>query len=346
MLFRSGIGTQLVIQNSGTFDFFANLKNDQQLKVKVEIGYLDIPRRSFFPSCYIDQNVNNPFYPPPGNVQGESFVRNAQLRTKKSTQLSPTVNGVIPPPIDRTGAPYCTFLEGTILPGEPHPYYNLIQGNKFAPVISGNSTLSYVQSDAEDLVQRFRANNDPSSVLLNHVGKPFIAGTTKIYPVLNDLKLPTINTYNIWKVTNLNSEYYNFQTYLGWIPKNDAPVDQLQPYAQTWSFSDTAQIQVYASNSQVKLDRLFPISKDYAHEQESKYVLYNTAFEDENRQKVKPIGLKIEDIGLKEGAVGFFIKFSSVVVSNAQVNSATANTTPRLIICWGDTISDQKQLDR
>ncbi len=340
----SGIGTNIDLNISSNFDFLQNLKENQKLKFKVELGYLDIPSRQTFPMATVADISNSAFYSPPGGTRGESFVNNETLRKLKTAQLRPVTNGLMANHLDITGAPWSTFLAGTILPGETHPYYNLIRGPKDAPTFQSTSTLEYNTDIPEIQDQQYQALNDPLALSINKLGEPFIPATTFTSSAVEKAGLPVLDTYNIWSIDNIESQYYDFQKYLGYLPKNSADVNRLQPYAQTWSYANNSQIHVYASLSQVKLTRIYPIVKDYAHQGKSLYCIFDSATGAPQLQK-RPVGLT------HPTPVGFSLKFSNIVTNNSQPVQVGAGNdanvvNPQIIISWGDLSSDQNALNK
>lgn len=344
------IGTAREITLDSSFSFLANNRLDekQNLHIFVELGYFYIQPRNSFASGYMFENTNNPYYPGPGGKQGESFVKNASLKKSKSKSLQSVTNGVMPNHLNVSGAPYCTFIEGSLV-NKTHVFYDLIKGPTDAVTYPPSSTLEFVQNQPVILNQFFQSLNTQESRLFNTLGEAFIPGTSKTSNAIESLKLPTLTSYNIWSIDNIaGSEdgdkllYFNYEEYLGFVPKNGIPVDKVQPYAQTWSFTDTAQIQVYASNSQVSLTRMYPINKDYAHDPKASYLIFN-AVNNESFLEKNPIGLSKE-----ASPVGFVIKFSSVVLSNNPPVQATSDSTvvasPRMIISWGDLEADEEKL--
>ena len=347
------IGTEVDFNSDQNFEFIQNgsIDNKNNLKISIELGYLVIPPRNISMSFSSNQAANNIYFPPPGGKQGQSFVSSNTLKGNKSNTLTPVTNGLMPPHIDITGGPYCTFVAGTLEPGV-HPYYDLIQGPPDAPVYHTSGTATYNSGQPVITKQVFQANESKETQQFNKVGSVFIPSTDKTSDAVKSLALPAITSYNIWNIDNLGggvngSQYFNFIKYLGWVPASNANFDKIQPYAQTWSFSDTAQIQVYASNSQVTLSRLYPLSKDMAHDKNGKYIIFNNASNGINSSsslQVNPIGLSYNPT-----PVGFVIKFSSIVVNNTipvgAPNNPTVLTEPRLIITWGDLTATTEQLN-
>jgi hypothetical protein len=344
------IGTSINLNTPENFEFLNNLDTKQQLKILVELGYFDIKSRSNFAAGYISENVNNPYFPNPGGKQGESFVKNTELKKVKSRKLNVITNGLMPPHVEISGAPYSTFVEGTILPGETHPFYDLIVGPTHpfpAPIISdgNNTSLDYLFRNPEILDQFFNAVSNVTTQAFNKLGTPFVPGTTKTSYAVKAKKdnknIEALPTYNIWQVDNLPGAVdgnklinFSFENYLGFLPKTTVDTKDIQPYAQTWSFTDMAQIQVYASNSQVSMTRIYPMFYDYTWNSKAKYLIYNNATLDKQLEDVS-IGFSTTI----NKPVGFSIRFSSVVLSNNPPTQASTNAAvlseSRLIISWG-----------
>jgi hypothetical protein len=361
----SEVGNEIQQEDYSNFEFLntINLKQSQ-LNIKVEVGILNIPSRAGFAAAYAENFAENQFYPTPGGKQGQSFINNTILNSNKSQTLTSTVNGVANQHFEITGAPYCTFVEGTLEAGAVHPYYNLIKGPANAPFYEYSSTLQYAQNNPAILNQFFQQSYSAESLVFNKVGAPFIPGTSKtsnaVQQKLTDGKIKSLTSYNIWEVENLGgidfrdpkqkenkTQYFSFQQYLGFLPKPGATLDKVQPYAQTVSFSDTAEIQVFASNSQVSLRRYYPIAKDYAHDKESKYLIYDSAT---GSPELKDELLKLDQETYVPDpkrpnnkktvpAVGFVLKFSSVVLNNIPPTAAegqpTVLATPQILVSWG-----------
>jgi hypothetical protein len=369
------VGTQIQESNYSNFDFSdsINLKKSQ-LNIKIELGVLNIKSRSGFQQSYAENISENQFFPLAGGKQAQSFVSNSALNPNKSQTLVSTVNGIMNQHFTVTGAPYCTFVEGTLEAGAEHPYYNLIKGPPTAPFYESSSTLSYAPSNPAILTQFFQQSYNSESLVFNKVGSPFIPGTTKTSNAVDEKKkagaISTITSYNIWEVENLGgidprdpkqrenkTQFFNFQKYLGFLPKPGATLDKIQPYAQTVSFSDTAEIQVFSSNSQVSLRRYYPMSKDYAHESGCKYLIYDSATGSAPELKAEPLKLdkvyytpdpKKPNITKKVPAVGFVLKLSSVVLNNIPPTAAQNNPTilaaPQILVSWGKINASEEEL--
>ena len=243
------VGTEIQTPQNDNFGFLetTNLKTSQ-LNIRVEVGYLNIPSRAGFVAAYVENFSESQFYPTPSGKLGQSFAANSVLNPNKSQTLSSTVNGVMNQHFEVTGAPYCTFVEGTLEPSTVHPYYNLIKGPEDAPTYQASSTLQYATSNPAILTQFFQQNYNQESLVFNKVGTPFIPGTTKtsnaVAKKLTDGKIKPLTSYNIWEVENLGgidprdelqrqnkTQYFNFQQYLGFLPKPGATLDRVQPYA-------------------------------------------------------------------------------------------------------------------
>ncbi len=371
------VGTQIQESNYSNFDFLEsiNLKKSQ-LNIKIELGVLNIKSRSGFQQSYAENISENQFFPLAGGKQAQSFVSQPILNPNKSQTLVSTVNGIMNQHFAVTGAPYCTFVEGTLEAGATHPYYDLIKGPPNAPFYESSSTLSYAQNNPAILTQFFQQNYNSESLVFNKVGTPFIPGTTKTSNAVDEKKkagaISTITSYNIWEIENLGgidprdpkqrenkTQFFNFQKYLGFLPKPGATLDKIQPYAQTVSFSDTAEIQVFASNSQVSLRRYYPMAKDYAHESGCKYLIYDSATGSTPELKAEPLKLdktsyipdpKKPNITKKVPAVGFVLKLSSVVLNNIPPTSAQDNPTvlaaPQILVSWGKINASEDELKR
>jgi hypothetical protein len=346
----AGIGTARGISTSNNYGFLSAIKGSQQLKIEVELGYLYIEPRNTFASAYSSQISNNQFYQSPGGTQGETFIRNSETRKLKSNNLQSVVNGLIPQHIEPYGAPYSTFVESTLLPKKTHPYYNLIKGPDDAPELFATSTLNYTETTSSQPVQVYAPNLSPESVVLNKLGPVFIPATTKTSAEVAGAGLPVLTSYNIWSVENLggvNLENKNqlqnfvFVNNLGYVPKNGIANSQLQPYAQTISYPTTAQIAVYSINSQVILKRLYPMSLDYAHQEDSKYLIYNTATAN---------GLSKKSVGLHKTKIpsGFTLVFSSINNSDSDAVGNPVNSVsfinPMLLISFGDLNASAAEL--
>jgi hypothetical protein len=369
------IGTKVQESNYSNFDFLDNINlKKSQLNIKVEIGVLNIPSREGFQQAFVENFAENQFFPTPGGKQGQSFAANPILNPNKSQTLSATVNGIANQHFEVTGAPYCTFVEGTLEAGQPHPYYNLIVGPAGAPSYEASSTLSYAENNPAILTQFFQQSYNAESLVFNKVGKPFVPGTTKTSNAVAEKQksgaIKAITSYNIWEVENLGgidprdpkqvenkTNFFNFQRWLGFLPKPGATLEKTQPYAQTVSFSDTSEIQVFASNSQVSLRRYYPISKDYAHSSDCKYLIYDSATGSEPELKAEPLKLyneyyspnpKKPNIKEKVPGVGFVLKFSSVVLNNIPPTAASGSPTvlaaPQILVSWGKISATEEEL--
>jgi hypothetical protein len=338
--------------NNPNYQFIDNTTNlnGQELNIKVELGKLYIQPRGTFAASFTAENFYNIYYPSPGGEQGQSFVNNNWQRNLKSNTLKTVTHGIMPTHIDISGAPYSTFIEGTLLPNTVHPLYDLIQGPSDAPTYTQSGTLDFVS--AQPIIQdQFFNSNSNASPTFNKVGSVFIPGTTKTSNAVKNVLTTPLTSYNIWTIDNLGGitttnklQYFDFIGNLGFVPKSGTTSAYLQPYAQTWSFTDTAQIQVFSSNAQVSLTRKYPMTQDYAHQSGSKYLIYNSATTSSPTLQANPVGLNYSSV-----PVGFCIKFSSLVVNNTipvQANNNSAVLTePKLIISWGDINATTEQLD-
>lgn len=346
-------GTELNLDLETNFPFLPQF-DVGQLNIKIDLGYIYIKPRNSLIQNFISQSVNNPYHPPAGGKQGESFVNNDVLKKLKSINLNVITNGVIPTPMEPSGAPFCTFVEGTITSQKLHPYYDLIIApeNEKGYSFSGSANFSISQPLIQQNV--YRSIDSDSMNQFNKLGTPFIPSTTKTSDSVKGLKdsgkIQPLTTYNIWSVDNIGQNvlgsastqkinYFDLVEFLGFVPKSGTQSKNLQPYAQTWPYTDSAQIQVYASNSQVSLTRKYSICLDYAHHDKknspkkvSKYLIYKNYKGSEKQLDVREVGLN-NDI-----PVGFTIVFSSIVVSNTIPTGDPTNsvlTEPRLLISWG-----------
>lgn len=343
------IGNEIQDVNADNFPFLP-INDSQQLNIRVELGYFKIPRNNRSIQDFASQSSTSLFYPAPGDKRGESFVNNSILRRLKSSGLKKVVNGFMPTHMDTTGAPYCTFIEGSITTkAETHPYYDLIKAPPGESNYEFQSTAPFSIKEPLILQQNYASVNNATSKQFNKLGVPFIPSTTKTSTAVKDSDLKPLTTYNIWTVDNINKKQFNLVENLGFVPKSGTQASNLQPYAQTWPFTDAAQIQVYASNSQVSLTRKYPISKDYAHDEKCKYLIF-----DESQIKKTDVGLSNKkpvdpNDKLSFGAVGFTIKFTQVVVSNTIPTGASNEavlTEPRMIISWGALNEPNKYTDK
>lgn len=325
------IGTQITINQNSNFTYLP--KDDPgQLKLKVELGYLKIEPRNAWVQNSVNEFVNNPFYESPGGKKGETFA-NDYLKNFKSMNLKAVANGIMPSPLDPGGAPFCTFVEGSITHSTPHPYYDLITAPKDEIVSSFDSQANFSINTPLITTNFFNSVNNLVTEDFNKLGSPFIPSTTKTSTAVASANISPGTTYNIWSINNLGtspSQNYNLVEFLGYDPKSGTQAANLQPYAQTWPFTDAAQIQVYSSNAQVELRRKYPMARDYAHNDGTKYLLYNSSGGSGQ--------LDVNPVGLKNAAVGFTLVFSSVVTQSTIPVAASTNTVltePRLIVSWG-----------
>lgn len=363
------IGTEIQFNDSVNFSSVP-LYEPFQLNFKVELGYLKIKPRNTMAQTLSWQLVNNEYFPPPGGTKGESFVNSSRLKEFKSSGLSQTTNGIAPSLMEPGGAPFATFITASIVYDEPHPYYNLI----LAPKSEKYSTQSVADFSLKTpLIQKndYKAIDTNQSKQFNKLGGAFVPSSSKsstaVQALLDKGDIEPLITYNIWEVDNINQQYFSLQKFLGWVPKTGTQSKNLQPYAQTWPFTDAAAIQVYASNSQVSLTRKYPISKDYLHDKKAKYCIYKSYEGSENTlvaqsvnlhsdNFIKPNGSVQKGAG-KQNAVGFTLVFNSITASNTIPQGdvgisegSTVITEPRIIISWGsldnpkkyDNLKDQK----
>ena len=315
-----------------------------QLNIKIQLGYIKIqPRFGWFQNN-VENFAENPYFKGPGGDQGASFA-NSYLKSFKSSNLKSVTGGVLPSLIEPGGAPFTTFIEGSIAAGTPHPYYNLITAPDGEIYAGYDSTANF--SIQTPLIQSnfFQSLSQPYQLESNKLGSPYIPSTTLTSPIVAKQNLSTQTTYNIWKIDNIGiaqTNNFNSVEFLGMDPKSGTQAVNLQPYAQTWPFTDAAMIQVYSSAAQVSLTRKYPMAKDYAHEPGTQYLIYDGSQSTPVIQKYSTNLSANYSSGGK--TVGFTIVFGSVVVQNTNTigQDPSGNpilVDPRLIISWG-SLSD------
>jgi hypothetical protein len=334
----------------GTNDNFESTKNfpllgtvySEDLHIKIELGRLAIAPRNLNLQGKVAQSIlDNIYYPNPGNKQGSSFV-NPDVSQIISNTLSSIGHGIIPGHIDISGAPYCTFLDISMSPGETHPYYNLI----VAPTDVNQGNINY--SDAipffnnQQLQNNFNIGNYSQvpgvSNILGPVNIPATTYTeTEVSNLLTAGKIKPLTSYNFWTVENINPNAFTYVQYLGYQINNGLSTNSsstvLQPYAYVLNNNETAEITAIASNSLIILTRKYPIAQDYAVDPNAMYYYYNNSNN----------GLSVKNIGLSNGntPVGFTIKFSNVVTVASQntyysTTSGSFIKKPEIFIQWGD----------
>jgi hypothetical protein len=333
------IGTS---KNENQVSNFANLPllDPGQLNLKIQLGYIKIqPRFAWFQNL-IEDYTDNPYHRGPGGLQGASFA-NSYLKDFRSANLKAVTGGVIPSILEPGGAPFSTFAEGTITAGVPHPYYDLINApaEEIYAGFDGQANFSIQTPLIQSNV--FTSFSEPYQEEFNKFGKPWIPSTTKTSTIVAEQKLTPQTTYNIWKLENMSAtqaDYFNNVEFLGQDPKSGVQAVNLQPYMQTWPFTDAAQIQVYSSSAQVSITRKYPMAKDYAHELGTQYLVYDGS---QDTPTIKKYSTNLHN-GYAEGgkSVGFSLVFNSVVVQNTNtIGQSPSNNPilldPRLIISWG-----------
>jgi hypothetical protein len=325
--------------------YFPNVKIDKarELKIKVELGYIYIPPTENILSINSFLLTNNQIQPPPGGKQQETLINNQRLRKNKSDSLSQVVNGVMPKPLDIYGAPYSTFLAGTIQGGTPHPLFNLLQApveEDFKegpnPFLEGTAVQQNFEQQVNDSNVNFQIEN------VNSVGKPQIPSTTKTSKSLQDLGLEPLTTYNIWAIEGSELESFNesfdFQPYIGYTPKEGSSLANLAPYAQTIPDPNTPFIKCFASNGRISLKRKYALIDDLTFDKKCNFVIYNTVDPQQTDQRLaaQPVGFNIEE--KDKVPVGFCFKFKATLadVLPQETGDKTTLTDPKIIVSWGD----------
>ena len=286
-------------QSRQNLDFFKNFANNKnQLQIKVEIGVLNIPRdgQNFY-GLYTDQIASNSFFPTAGGPKNNSFVNANVNKLTKSNGLTPIISGLQNSFLIPDGAPYCTFLSGTINADQAHPFYDLLVGPPDAPQVAFTSTEQFVPNSPQNVVQEFQPL--PQEKKYNFVSSPFIPPSTKTYPDVADIAKPCY-TYNLWRVNNITPDNFNFVQYKGFAPKPTVEVSKTQPYAEVNYTNSVCSIQAYASNSQIELERIYPINADFVNQAAAKYFYYEKN------------GLISKDLNLAPEAVGFCLQFRTI----------------------------------
>jgi hypothetical protein len=311
-----------------------------QLNLKIQLGYLSInPRFGWFQNHSGDFN-QNPFHKGPGGDQGASFA-NSYLSKFKSTNLKTVTHGIMPSILEPGGAPFCTFIEGSISAETPHPYYNLIKAPADEIIAGYDSTANFSIQTPLIQTNNFQSFSQPYQEEFNKFGSPYIPSTTLTSPIVATQDLKPLETHNIWKIDNISkSQASNFNSvqFLGMDPKSGTQATNLQPYAQTWPFTDSSMIQVYSSSAQVSLTRKYPMAKDYAHHPDAKYLVYDGSSSEPVIQKYST---NLSQNYSKGGVtVGFTLVFGSVVAQNSNTLGQNSNgkpilVDPRIMISWG-----------
>jgi len=344
----------LPIFNKGMFPY---LKIDENLtlKIKIELGYLVVPPRNVMLHSSVFDNVQNFYYPSPGGRQGNSFLYNEVFKKAKSDSLRQTTTGVMPKHIDIQGAPYSTFIDGSLQPGKVHPYYDLIQA---PPDVSDYNPSLYAQfnQNTSQIQSNFQAtlseNAQKVSDQTSKVGAVYVPATSKTNQSVQALGLPTLTTYNVWAIDGFKVNNFVNVGFLGFYPKSGANIADLQPYAQTWPYSNTAGIQVYASNSEVSLTRKYPLIQDIAHDPAAKFTIFNNAINIDNFSSSANVPYQAQNVGLGFGTqpVGFTLRFDAVYTNTVPVS--TDNTSkgsliePKILISWGAVGSTTEEINR
>jgi hypothetical protein len=328
---------------------YLNIDEKLTLKIKIELGYLVVNPRSKIFHSYIFDNVQNFYYPTPGGKQGNSFIYNDAFKKQKSDSLRQTTTGVMPKHIDIQGAPYCTFIDGSLIPNQVHPYYDLI---KAPPDVTNYNPSTYAQfnqnsSFIQENYQSKLGNAQQAVQQTGKVGSIYIPATTKTGKAIADLKFSPHTTYNVWKIDGFIPTSFTNIGYLGFYPNSGENLANLQPYAQTWPYTTTAGIQVYASSSQVSLTRMYPMYKDIAHDPDINYVIFNNAVDINTFENSPNQPLQYQNIGLSNGTqpVGFTLQIDSVLTNTIPASSIStvSYSEPKILITWGavDLNSDQ-----
>lgn len=334
------IGTEIDLSGGKNFPLLQTIESEN-LNIMLELGRFYIKPRNYFMEGRVVQSVpDNPFYPTAGGEKGESYI-NPRLKEFKSDTLSTSAEGLTPQPLGFKNAPYCSFVDISMPPGETHPWYNYIKAPDDLPVVNYNADPLVFN----DSFVSVTPNNDyTDSVLPNFVGKISdisIPATSKTQPSIESLDLKTITSYNFWSVDNLSNNAttgdFLYKKYAGYVFNSANNVQNAQPYAINRPEAELCYIEAHAPSSHISLTRRYPMTFDYAHSPDAQYYYVDGAFNATPTFVVKPAKLYNTDT-----PVGFSIDFNYInaptVTTPAiiQTNDGITSNEPILIITWGD----------
>jgi hypothetical protein len=321
-----------------------NFTDHRQLKTKISIMTLYAPERGYlggyFPGAtpaedpqnltsfafrnnYNDSSIK-------ANMAGHNESNTVEVKSlgKVSSNLSPInqLQGALMPRVNtNTKAPSCTFVFGGIVKNELHPLYNYIAG----PDSGYNATYTNSTKNIKTL------SAGTAGTALTAAPLSYVA-----YVPFNDSDInklsKTFTTYNIWDLTD---EYYGKEQRI--CDKYVGPV--INPSANNGASitaihdpNDGEKIKVSAIDTTVKIQRIFPTSKDIIY-QNPKYFY---EYEAENWKSV--------DLSAKGTYnCGFVLKFDSAtakdksqIIINITDKTPTKNTVNSYQITFND---DNKQ---
>ena len=206
------------------------------------------------------------------NSQQDKFVTLGGVKYNKKPSFFHNIpnmlNAHIPPLNTEIGAPRCTFAYGSIVPGEPHPIYNLLKG----PTKEQGYNPNFIKPDA--IV---------SSSIENTTGISGTAGTGNTQKKVVDRAIPIIpysiknyygssnilTTYNIWGIVDPAKTdtllTIDCRKYEGQITKNESKKDAAT--LQVKSDINGESTIVFSSLKAISYcKRLFPLKYDAAYD--------------------------------------------------------------------------------
>ena len=234
------------------------MQQPQQLNIKCILGALKLSKQGSLDSVVARHRM-------PENNQASSFSANYESKvnsnySKNFKTITRGAGGVMPRLNLTIGAPMATFIEGSIIPGQVHPVYNLIRAASKSNFNA--STVYELPSSEEVTLNRGTGLNSPSGY--SSITDYFNLGNSGYIP----LKAQEISsestvkqTWNIWKQFTNNDLNKKIIPGLGVVNYESLGV----PHVETAVGPAIPSIIVNAANSISLLQRIFPLSDDLAY---------------------------------------------------------------------------------
>ena len=290
------------------------MQKPQQLNIKCTLGALKLSKQGSLDSIVSRHRM-------PENNQASTFSANYESKvnsnySKNFRTITRGSGGVLPRLNLTIGAPMATFVEGSILPGQAHPVYNLIKG----PTRSiFNSSIVYQLPQKETVTLNSGSGiNSPSGY--NSVTSYFNLGNSGYIP-LKKQEISSENTaretWNVWKQLTNNDLLKNIIPGLGVVNYEALGV----PHVETAVGPSIPSIIVNAANSISLLERIFPLSDDLAYRSPNIYF-----------SKPGSSSLISKKVMAKGGYnCGFWIRFNNLTdFSFYKTGSSTSKSSIRL----------------
>lgn len=242
------------------------------------------------------------------------------------SNVTPLMNGLLPPVNTQIGAPRCTFSYGGIEPGKFHPQYNLLKGPEegYSPNFIGNGLQI---SEQTPIVPQ---NPDISVPLMPFTtNNPFGASTV-------------MTTYNIWALLDSNGQLLMTDS-LKYRGQNTNTASG-QPDLRTLpDVNGESAIQLSSPNSKSTIKRIFPLSKDVVYNENSTLYAVKSKVDENKKVTYTTISQKVTERGGENNSFNLSInssftpsnqngKESSVIITIGYASEKYNNVAYQIII--------------